>query len=274
MKMSKLAIVAAATVIAATTFAPAAIICFRNNTTAFGTHTTANGELVSTPFDDTWITAVPGSAGTTTNNAGTGALALRTTATGTWQVGLSGIKNLLTLLPATSGSNRIQINSAILHIWTYQGGDAGSTVSIYPVATNWMTYAAGQNANKVSGQYTDNTVSSKWAVGNSFSASDYKTTAGVTVGSWNDTYNGQNNVVITPVIQEMYTSGVNYGIALRTSSSASVRNLRSSAYATLAYTPVLEIDYSYVAIPEPAALGLLAVSGALLMVRRRRNANA
>ena len=153
---------------------------------------------------------------------------------------LIAVKDLFTELPATSGGCDIEITSATLHIWRYNGGSSSTVVSFYPISTNWLPDDAGSNENDVTGQYSEHSSETDWYSGD-FSSSDYDS-AVCDTSYWVDNYNEEAELDCTNVITEIYADQVNYGIALFASA-----NLvgRASEYGTLANRPSLEITYDY-----------------------------
>jgi hypothetical protein len=67
----------------------------------------------------------------------------------------------------------------------------------------------------------------------------------------------------------MYSTGKNYGFALTTNSLTLISIRSSEQGVTSALTPVLEVTYHYVTVPEPTALGLLGLATMGLLTRRR-----
>jgi len=156
-------------------------------------------------------------------------------------VALIAIKEMFTELPPTSGGADIQIHSATLHLTRYNQGSSSTTVSVYPVTTDWLPDSAGTNENDVSWQYCEQSSATDWDSGD-ISTSDYDTSVCDT-GSWVSNYNQACSIDVTDVVVAMYSDQVNYGLAVTASGLIS---MRSSEHGTASYRPSLEINYEYV----------------------------
>ncbi len=241
----------------------AAVVYLRDNTSAF------NGNAVTTTtFDDTMVQGVIGGNGGTVNNGAASNLTIRTTPT-LLDVALIGVKNLFSLLPKTVGTDQIVITSATLHVYANSSfpGDASSTVFAYRTTSDWLGAAAGANEGNVSGRYRIVSSTTNWQVGNSFSTADYTTAESGSV-LWTGTSNALNSISVTSIVAKMYELEQNYGFALVTNSVGSL-SFRSSEQTTT-ITPVLEINYEYQPIPEPASTALVSMSVAVLLMRSRK----
>lgn len=232
-------------------------------------NTVFNGNaVVTTNWDDTWVT-VSGGVGSATNNAGQSNYTLRSS--GVVDRAIVAQKNLFTLLPKTSGGDTIEITSAVLHLYANSGfgGVAGSSVSVNRMTTNWLPQAAGSNEGAATGALAKNTATTvPWAAG-PFSTADYDTTVTSSL-VWNaTTTNRLNSITITPIIQAIYNAEQNYGFVLSTNSTGIIQIRTSEFVNTPPISPVLEINYNYVAaVPEPATASLAMLSGLCLLARR------
>lgn len=253
----------AATLLASAPFASAAAIYFREGNSIF-----SGNSVTLTSFDDAGMTVVSG-VGNTTNSGSGSNLSLRTTSGGIVDLGLYAVKGMFTLLPKTSGLQEISVSSAKLHLYANGSfpGDANSTVRVYRVTTDWLTGAAGTNEAQVNGKYRINSSSTTWSNANGFGTGDYDTS---TFASkiWSGGSNALNSFDVTALVQAMYSTNTNYGFVVDTTSlsTLSVRASEQDAF----ITPVLEIQYTYVDVPEPAAAGAVAVAMVGLLARRRR----
>jgi len=185
-------------------------------------------------FDDTWIDTEDDD---THGNDGYNGIKAGDTPN---EIALLAVKDLFTELPLTSGGCDIQINSATLHLFRYQG-NSSDVVRIYRMTTDWLPDDAGSNENDVSGEHAEKSSTTTWASGD-FSSSDYDSTPCDT-SSWVSDYNEECELDITDVIAEIYDVEVNYGICIR--SAGGGIQARASEY-TQAYRPSLEINYEYV----------------------------
>jgi len=184
-------------------------------------------------FDDTWVRYSPADDNTHGNDSYHGIHAADAA-----DASLIAIKDLFTELPLTSGGCDIQINSATLHLFRYQGSSS-TTVSLYRVTTNWLPDPAGSNENDVSGEHAEKSQSTDWASGD-FSASDYDTSV-VCTGAWGDGYNEELTYDVADIIADIYDNETNYGMALLADGTIYGR---ASEHAT--HPPSLEITYEYV----------------------------
>ena len=222
-------------------------------------------------FDDTVITTGTTSSTFTNPYSDTGNLNIRTP--GTVEQVLIGIKDLFTLVPATSGSDQIVITSATLHLFANGAspGAANSTVTVRRVTSDWLVSAAGTNESDVSGRYREISTTTNWSAGaGGFGTGDYTDTNAASI-AWTGTSNFVNSIDVTDLIEDMYTAGENFGFRINTNSTTTL-SIRSSDHfqtATVSYQPVLQITYDYAPIPEPATFGVVG-GAALLALRRRR----
>ena len=184
-------------------------------------------------FDDTWID--PNDNNTHGNDGYNGIKASTSCAS------LIAVKDLFTELPLTSGGANIQINSATLHLFRYQG-TSSTTMSVYRVTTDWLPDSAGNNENDVSGEHAEKSESTDWASGD-FSSSDYDTSE-VSTGAWGNNYNEELTYDVTGIVADIYDAETNYGLVLK---SSDLIYGRASEYGTAGYRPSLEIAYEYVA---------------------------
>ena len=213
------------------------------------------------------INALPGSSALQGNASN---IQLRTTPTGIQDAALIGLQDLFTRVAPTSGGNPIVINSAQLHLFSRGGfnGDTGSTVSVFRVTSDWLINAAGTNENDVSGNFRENSSASRWAGGTTlpFSTLDYA--GGVPVSRiWSPGSDVRNSFDVTGLVSTIYATGSNEGFAVLTSSTSQL-GFRTSEQAN-ATTPVLEIDFDYVPVPEPAGLAILGLGSLAILGRRR-----
>ena len=213
-------------------------LCVAGTATAATMHFREGGGTGYTDvlFDDTMIKyANPATSTTYGNNGYNGLQVSSSVAT------LIAVKDMFSELPATSGGCDLQINSATLHIFRYQGSSS-TTISAYRITNgDWLQDDAGSNENDTSGSYAENSSSTQWASG-AFSSSDYDTST-VYTGAWVNNYNEEWELEVTDLIADMYDNSANYGIALVTGDNSITG--RASEY-TQAYRPSLEITYEYV----------------------------
>jgi hypothetical protein len=244
---------------------------------------TFNGTPVTQAlFDDTYI-QLGGSASSLAANFGNSfSMQIRTTSTGLTNFALIAVKDMFSLVPATSSGNPIQINSAALYLASGTTTmPSNYTIDVRRVLTDWLANAAGNNETRVSGAQRNGDVSNPvvngqpWvSAGGNFGTSDRTdTNAALGVPFVTATYGTYVGVDITEMMKDMYTSNTNFGFAVSTSIVQNdFVNFRSSEDTLLPATfetfrPVLMIDYTY--IPEPGSLSLLALGG-LVLIRRRR----
>jgi len=214
----------------------AVLLCAWMATTAIGAETIHFREgggtgYTDVTFDDTWIFYDPADNTTHGNDGYNGIRA------GGSRIALLAVKDMFTELPATSGGADLQINSATLHVFRYQGSSS-TTVSIYPVTTDWLPDSAGANENDVSGQHAEVSGSTTWANGD-WSSSDYDSST-CNTGSWVDDYNEECSIDVTDVITAIYDSGNNYGMVLYADGAILARASENSSN-----RPSLEINYEY-----------------------------
>ncbi|RPI58948.1 MAG: hypothetical protein EHM48_09620, partial [Planctomycetaceae bacterium] len=186
--------------------------------------------------DDAHLTGTVDTAdGTGTNitvRAGTGLA---------YQVALYGINDLFTTIPTTSGGNPATIASATLHLFRYNAGSSSDTVYVDRMLTDWMTGDAGTNETDVTFLHRDKSADLHWASGGAFSSSDY-TTTGEASSFWTSTYNGEVTIDVTSILQDIYSTGNNYGLVIRTDATGGL-SFRASENGS--YMPYLEINYAY-----------------------------
>jgi hypothetical protein len=240
-------------------------------------------------FDDTYI-QTGGSASTLGQNFGVASsMQIRTTSSGLVNFALLAVKDLFSHVPASSGGNPIQINSATIYLATNGiNQPVGYTINIRRVTTDWLANASGDNENRVSAaQRNGDAVLSSgaaivngqpWSGGGNFSAANdlASTNAVLNAPFVNTVYGNYVGIEITGIVMDMYELGVNYGVAISTSFvqndfviiRASEDTLLPATFET--FRPVLAIDYTYV--PEPGSA--LAAGGGLglLLMRRRKQA--
>ncbi len=234
-------------------------------------------------FDDTYI-QLGGSASSLAANFGNGSsMQIRTTSSGLTNFALIAVKDMFSIVPATSGGDSIQINSATLYLASGTTTmPANYTIDVRRVLTDWLANPAGNNDTRVSAAQRNGDVSNPvvngqpWAGGGNFGASDRtNTNAALGVPFVTPTYGTYVGVDITEMMKDMYTLGENYGFAVSTSFVQNdFVNFRASEDTLLPATfetfrPVLMIDYTY--IPEPGSVALLAMGGVLVLARRRKS---
>ena len=186
-------------------------------------------------FDDTWINYDPADNNTHGDDSYNG---IRST---TSALSLIAVKDMFTQLPVTSSGANIQINSATLHLFRYQGSSS-NVIELYRVTTNWLPDDAGSNENDVSGESAEVSESTTWDSGD-FSTSDYDTSVCCT-SYWVDNYNQLCQLDVSDIIEDVYDNEANYGLLFTADSSGVYA--RASEYGTLAYRPSLEITYEYI----------------------------
>jgi len=150
-------------------------------------------------------------------------------------MGLLGIKDLLTELPLPSAS---KIVSATLTIYSYQGKE-GNQVKATRVLTDWIPNAAGSNAEDTAGNYRALAAGWPWAAG-TFSDADHDTANGVTVTYGQNVYAQPQVFDVTNQVKAMYTAGVHYGWALVSAESGMTMYNNN---AELSRRPTLQIVY-------------------------------
>jgi hypothetical protein len=245
--------------------ASAAVVYLRETAGTF-----AGNAVTQTPFDDAGVAVTSGLGGTTNTGAGGSNLSIRTTTTGITDRALFATKNLFTLIPKTSGSDTISVSSAKLHLFNNAPfvPDAGATVTVSRVTSNWLLSAAGSSEADVTGRRRQVSTSTDWASGTGFGASDFDTVGASTI-TWNTGTNAQNTIDITTIVQMMYSTETNYGVVVSTN-SVNTLSIRASEQNSTTINPVFEITYTYVPVPEPVAASLLGLAGLFLGRRRVR----
>jgi len=205
------------------------------------------------------------------------------------RVMLYGVKNLSTLLPATSGGQDLVIDNATLVVASKNSGTAQSLpLSVALVTEDWLGSTAGSNETAVTWNTTDG--STPWSPG----PTSFDYTADVSGSVTADTtlttgWGKQNGLDIKNIVEAWYDTG-NTGLAMWldpadasgfTNTTWSIVSSEDEAgnwngQNSLAKRPALLIDYHYEggAIPEPGTM-LLVGSGALglLGYLRRRKMN-
>ncbi len=244
---------------------------------------TFNGTAVTqATFDDTYL-QTGGSASTLNANFGVGSsMAIRTTSSGLVNYAILAVKDLFTLVPASSGGNGIILNSATLYLASSGSSQGtGYTINVRRITTDWLANPAGDNDTRASGNHRNAvtlganlTDGPGWASTN-FGSSDYSSTnAALGVDFANSTYGAYKPIDVTNMVKDMYTLGVNYGFAISTPYQQDGYAVIRSSEDTLSFDPtlktwrpVLALDYTYV--PEPASMTLLSLAGGLMLRRRR-----
>jgi len=153
------------------------------------------------------------------------------------------VKDLFDELPPDNGVEDIQIHSATLVLYRYSSGGIGSQMDIYRLTTDWLFDGAGLNEDDVSGLHAEVSSATDWSAG-AFSAADYDQAGGVVGTLSDDSYNGANPFDITPLVQQIYATGQNYGIVMFLKPGSSTMVFRASE-ANLSIRPVLQITYTY-----------------------------
>jgi hypothetical protein len=184
-------------------------------------------------FDDTWID--PSNDNT---HGGDSYAGIQCTAGGI--ASLIAVVDMFSELPPTSGGDEIQINSAALHLFRYQGAST-TTLSIYRVTNgDWLPDSAGANENDASGLHAEVSSTTSWASG-AFSSADWDDSE-VATGPWGDDYNEELEYDVTDLVAAIYAAGENFGLAVKADGAIYGRASEHS----LDYRPSLEITYEYV----------------------------
>ncbi|RPI61476.1 MAG: hypothetical protein EHM48_05585, partial [Planctomycetaceae bacterium] len=186
---------------------------------------------IDTTFDDAEIV----SATDTVNGSSTSGIMV-----GGTKYGLLGVNDLFSLLPKNSGGQLITVSQAKLHLFRYNTGTSGNTISVFRATSDWMTDAAGVSENDVTFQHRDKSTDLHWAGGN-FSSSDYDSANGVST-SFVSSYNEEVIIDITSLMQSMYQNEVNNGFVIYASASSNFRTSESG----ITLRPVLEVTYTYI----------------------------
>lgn len=181
--------------------------------------------------------------------------------------GLLGYRDLFTLIPVTSGGNPIAIDSATLRI-TSNFNNTATNVSVFRVTTPWLTDVAGQNQLHVNSHFRNIAGGLEWTTNlgwnQTFGASDYDA-ASASVGTvLLGEYNEVTTFDVTNAVSSLFASGVNQGFVVVGNNSGYIRAQESGM------GPELSISYHYV--PEPASAAVIALTGGLITLRRRRAA--
>jgi hypothetical protein len=236
--LARFAVVFAALGVAGT-LAHADVIQFREG---------GGGYYVSTDFDDGYFMYSPASD----TASGTGTFDGIQVSAG--KASFIAVKGLFDELSPTYGGEDIAIQNATLILYRYNQGSVGNTMNIYRLTTDWLPDPAGQNETDVGGLHAEVSTATAWAEG-AFSSADYDSANGVLGTMTEATYNGENTFDITPLIQQIYATGENYGIVILPGTGTMV--FRASEFDQNS-RPAIEIEYTY---GTPPAVYLLTVNG-------------
>jgi len=162
--------------------------------------------------------------------------------------------DLFSELSQSSGGDDVTINKAYLTMYRYQG-PKDTPFTIARVTTDWVPDAAGSNEEDVSALYSENSSYTTWAdMWTNFTDQDYDTATEMQAYIQDGVYNSPQKYDVTKLVQDMYTTGNNYGFALVGEPDFVSPDylydeyygivLRSSEN-DLNMRPVLEIDYQY-----------------------------
>lgn len=192
---------------------------------------------VNLTFDDAELT------GGSDTPAGTGGnITIRNDAGSSFKVGLLGLKDLFASIPTSQDGQAVQIIEAKLHLYRYNSGASSDTIYVNRMTSNWLTGDAGTNEGDVTFLHADKSADMHWSAGN-FSSADYD--ASVTAsGPFSDTYNGEVVIDVTDLLDDIYATGNNYGLVIRTDATGHNVVFRS-AEAGDSTKPYIEITYSY-----------------------------
>ena len=206
------------------------------------------GSYTDTLFDDTYLVLDPAD----TSTHGTESDIEIIDETGNNSVSLICAKDLFTLLPETSGTTSVTINSAYLIVRRYQG-PLMTPFDVARLTTNWVPDDAGSNEEDVSGIYSENSSSTTWAnFLADFSVADYDTSSVMRMYIQNGDYNAEQMYDVTPLVQDIYSNSTNYGLALMAvdgfvSPDPDYQGIRfrASEKSEDYLRPVIRIDYQY-----------------------------
>jgi len=212
---------------------------------------------VDTMFDDVYVKGPDGPPDSTNHNDTWEGHQMRIDGYNVGRLTLLGLKDQFTLLPpTTAGGNVLRINKAkvLMYRYDYSGYGGGAPVGVHPMTDgDWFVAAAGTNEIEPCGNYARLSDSTQWTSG-SISTADWDENIGVDTILWpyTDTQPGDRYTFdITPVIEHMYLTSTNKGMAfvIRSigGSYTSVHaGFRDSEAGTPAVRPVVIIDYDYV----------------------------
>ncbi len=151
--------------------------------------------------------------------------------------------------------DNITVVSATLTLTRY-AGDADDTVSAQRCVTDWTAGTAGTNESNVDGEYSDVSGTTTWASGD-WSSDDLdltETATHVLAGTSNE----KIILDVTNIVADIYSTGNNYGIAVRCDGTSQRLRIRASEQTNASRDPVLEIEYS---VAGGATYALTVVSG-------------
>jgi len=214
-------------------------------------HFREGGDAIYTDvdFDDTYID-VNSATDSTYGDLGYNGLQIADQRGAPTKIVLTAIKDMFTELPAASGGNAIIIKEAILYLTRYNSGDLGQEISFSRVLTDWLPDEAGTNENDVSGMHAEVSIATDWSTGD-FDDADHDGANAVIDTITNDAYEGTNGFDVTSVIQDIYDSGSNYGLAMIAAGRGDSAIFRASEHAVVDSRPSLEILYTYGLEPKP-----------------------
>lgn len=261
--------------------APASTVVYLQDVGGNSGFTFNSTPVTQATFDDTYL-QTGGSGSTLDDNFGNkSSMNIRTTSSGLVNYAILAVKDLFTIVPASSGGNGIILNSATLYLASSGSSQGtGYTINVRRITTDWLANPAGDNDTRASGNHRNATTLGAnlidgpgWASTN-YGSSDYTATnAALGVDFANSTYGAYKPIDVTNMVKDMYTLGVNYGFSISTAIVQDDNAIIRSSEDTLlvgtheTFRPVLALDYSYV--PEPASMTLLCLAGGLMLRRRR-----